>query len=106
MKQSIVRARIDKDLKAEASEVLSSCGLGLSDAVRMFLSQVVAQRGIPFPVRGKHVVASANQLWKMKHAAQQRDRKLARKEDISAGEMLLISPDRMRGAQVAWPVIE
>ena len=105
MKQSVVRARIDEDLKAEASAILESWGLGLSDAVRMFLVQVVQKGGLPFPVSGKHV-ASANQLWKMKHAAQQRDRRLANQEDISAGEMLLISPRRMRDAQVAWPVIE
>jgi len=105
MKQSVVRARIDEDLKAEASAILESWGLGLSDGVRMFLGQVVQKGGLPFPVRGKHV-ASANQLWKMKHAAQQRDRKLAKQANISAGEMLLISPRRMRDAQVAWPVIE
>ncbi len=105
MKRSVVRARIDENLKAEASAILESWGLGLSDAVRMFLGQVVQKGGLPFPVRGKHV-ASSNQLWKMKHAAQRRDRKLANEVDISAGEMLLISPSRMRDAQVVWPVIE
>jgi addiction module RelB/DinJ family antitoxin len=103
--QSVVRARIDNDLKAEASAVLESCGLGLSDAVRIFLGQVVKQGGLPFPVRARHIV-SGNQLWKMKHAAQQRDRKLAANENVSAGEMLLVSPDRMRNAQIVWPVIE
>lgn len=105
MKQSVVRARIDKDLKDEASAILESCGLGLSDAVRIFLGQVVKHGGLPFPVRARHVV-SGDQLRKMKHASQQRDRKLAANEDVSAGEMLLISPDRMRNAQIAWPVIE
>jgi DNA-damage-inducible protein J len=105
MKQSVVRARIDSDLKAEASAVLESCGLGLSEAVRIFFAQVVKQGGLPFPVRARHVV-SGDQLWKMKRASQQRDRKLAASEDVSAGEMLLISPDRMRDAQIAWPVIE
>jgi DNA-damage-inducible protein J len=105
MKQSVVRARIDNDLKAEASSVLESCGLGLSEAVRIFLAQVVKQGGLPFPVRARHVV-SGGQLWKMKRASQQRDRKLAAREDVSAGEMLLISPDRIRNAQIAWPVIE
>ena len=85
MKQSVVRARIDNDLKAEASAVLESCGLGSSDAVRIF---------------------SGDQLRKMKRASQQRDRKLAANEDVSAGEMLLISPDRIRNAQIVWPVIE
>jgi DNA-damage-inducible protein J len=105
MKQSVVRARIDNDLKAEAAVVLESCGLGLSDAVRIFLGQVVKHGGLPFPVRARHVVPG-EQLRKMKRASQQRDRKLAASEDVSAGEMLLISPDRMRDAQIAWPAIE
>jgi addiction module RelB/DinJ family antitoxin len=105
MKQSVVRARIDNDLKAEASAILKSCGLGLSDAVRIFLGQVVKQGGLPFPVRARHVV-SGDQLQRMKRASQQRDRKLAANGGVSAGEMLLISPDRMRDAQIAWPVIE
>jgi DNA-damage-inducible protein J len=105
MKQSVVRARIDRDLKAAASAVLESCGLGLSDAIRIFLGQVVKHGGLPFPVLARHVV-SGGQLRKMKRASQQRDRKLAANEDISAGEMLLISPGRMRDAQIAWPVIE
>jgi DNA-damage-inducible protein J len=105
MKQSVVRARIDNDLKTEAAAVLESCGLGLSDAVRIFLGQVVKQGGLPFPVRARHVV-SGDQLRKMKRASQQRDRKLAANEDVSAGEMLLISPDRMCNAQIVWPVIE
>ena len=105
MKQSVVRARIDNDLKAEASLVLESCGLGLSDAVRIFLAQVVKHGGLPFPVRARHVV-SGEQLRKMKRASQQRDRKLAVNEDVSADEMLLISPDRMSNAQITWPVIE
>jgi len=105
MKQSVVRARIDSDLKAEACAVLESCGLGLSDAVRIFLGQVVKQGGLPFPVRARHVVSGA-QLRKVKRASQQRDRKIAVNEDVSAGEMLLISPDRVRNAQIAWPVIE
>src|SRR6202020_37375 len=46
MKQSVVRARIDNDLKAEASAVLELCGLGMSDAVRIFLGQVVKQGGL------------------------------------------------------------
>lgn len=105
MKQSVVRARIDEKLKSEASAVLESCGLGLSDAIRMFLDQVVKQRGLPFPVRARHIV-SGDQLCKMKRKAQQRDRELAANEDISAGEFLLISPERMRDAKIVWPAIE
>jgi DNA-damage-inducible protein J len=51
MKNQVVRARIEGSLKTEALEVLASHRLDLSDAIRLFLRQVVARRGIPFPIR-------------------------------------------------------
>jgi DNA-damage-inducible protein J len=47
----VVRARIDADLKREASGILSQMGLSLSDAIRLMLVQVVAERSLPFEVR-------------------------------------------------------
>ncbi|MBK6349923.1 MAG: type II toxin-antitoxin system RelB/DinJ family antitoxin [Proteobacteria bacterium] len=46
MKNAVVRARIDSELKANAVRVLAACGLEPSDAIRMFLQQVVAHQGI------------------------------------------------------------
>jgi DNA-damage-inducible protein J len=51
MKSSIIRARIDDVLKAQARAVLASCGLEMSDALRLFLIQVVNRGGLPFQVR-------------------------------------------------------
>jgi len=51
LKTTDVRCRIDEDLKARATEVLSACGLSISDAMRLFLRQVVATQGLPFEVR-------------------------------------------------------
>lgn len=51
LKTTDVRCRIDEDLKARATEVLSACGLSVSDALRLFLRQVVATQGLPFEVR-------------------------------------------------------
>ncbi|MFZ2507766.1 MAG: type II toxin-antitoxin system RelB/DinJ family antitoxin [Steroidobacteraceae bacterium] len=39
-------ARIDSELKANARRVLAACGLEQSDAIRLFLQQVVAHQGI------------------------------------------------------------
>ena len=50
MNDAVIRARIDAKLKADAVAVLSACGLEVSDAIRLFLMQVVAQRGLPFAV--------------------------------------------------------
>jgi DNA-damage-inducible protein J len=73
-KNAVVRARIDADLKKEAARVLAGCGLELSDAIRMFLQQVVLQDAIPFPIgtarRVEH--APARELWAVKAAAQAR----------------------------------
>ncbi len=45
---SVVRARIDEKTKAEASVVLASIGLTVSDAVRLMLKRVVAEKALPF----------------------------------------------------------
>lgn len=47
----VVRARIDADLKKEATAVLSGMGLSVSDAIRMMLVRVAAERALPFEVR-------------------------------------------------------
>ena len=45
---TVVRARIDAATKAEASAVLASIGLSLSDAIRLMLKRVVAEKALPF----------------------------------------------------------
>ena len=47
----IVRARIDANLKKEASAVLAGMGLSVSDAIRMLLMRVAAEKSLPFEVR-------------------------------------------------------
>lgn len=51
LKTTDVRCRIEEDLKESATNVLKACGLSLSDAMRLFLRQVVATQGLPFEVR-------------------------------------------------------
>lgn len=55
----IVRARIDADLKAHASEVLAGMGLTVSDAIRLLLVRVVADKALPFDVRIPNQVTAA-----------------------------------------------
>lgn len=45
---SVVRARIDERTKQEAAAVLGSIGLSLSDAFRLLLRRVVAEKALPF----------------------------------------------------------
>ena len=44
----VVRARIDENIKNEASIVLASMGLTISDAFRMLLTRVANEKALPF----------------------------------------------------------
>jgi DNA-damage-inducible protein J len=45
---AVVRARIDAKTKAEASAILASIGLTVSDAVRLLLKKVAEEKKLPF----------------------------------------------------------
>lgn len=59
MKSSEIRIRIEPALKEGASRALAECGLNLSDAIRLFLRQVVVQNGLPFGVKVPNAVTRA-----------------------------------------------
>ncbi|KUY84950.1 XRE family transcriptional regulator [Burkholderia cepacia] len=44
----VVRARIDPTIKAEASAVLATVGLTVSDAFRLLLTRVAHDKALPF----------------------------------------------------------
>ena len=47
----IVRARIDRQVKAEASAVLEAMGLSMSDAIRLLLVRVAKDKALPFEIK-------------------------------------------------------
>jgi DNA-damage-inducible protein J len=51
MASSMVHIRVDKKVKAKASKTLASMGLTVSDAVRLLLTRVAAEKAMPFEVR-------------------------------------------------------
>jgi DNA-damage-inducible protein J len=51
MSDTIIRSRIDPTVKAEAARVFKSMGLTMSDAIRLFLYQSVAEKRLPFVVK-------------------------------------------------------
>lgn len=52
-----INIRIDKDIKAKAGKTLSALGLDTSTAVRIFLYQVVVEKGLPFiPTRNSATI--------------------------------------------------
>ncbi len=46
-----VYTRVDPDTKEQAEQILNQLGIPMSNAIGMFLKQVVLQRGIPFEMR-------------------------------------------------------
>lgn len=45
---TVVRARIDPELKDKAADILAATGLTVSDAFRMMLVRTVAEKRLPF----------------------------------------------------------
>ena len=48
---TVVRARIDSDTKARATETLQAMGLSVSDAIRLLLLRVADEKRLPFAVQ-------------------------------------------------------
>lgn len=48
---TMVHVRVDERLKAQAAATLAELGLSMSDAVRVFLTRVVAEQQLPFTLK-------------------------------------------------------
>ncbi len=49
-KTGVISARVRPSVKGDADRVLAALGLSVSEAVSIFLTQVVLHRGIPFQI--------------------------------------------------------
>jgi DNA-damage-inducible protein J len=47
----MVHIRIDKRVKAQAAKALSAMGLSVSDAVKLLLTRVAAEKALPFELK-------------------------------------------------------
>ena len=63
MSETVVRSRIDSTVKLEAQSLLSKIGLSMSDAIRLFLHQVIMEKGLPFEVRLSDDAAKEHDRW-------------------------------------------
>lgn len=52
---TMVHVRVDENVKAQAEEALASMGLTLSDAIRVFLTRIVADQELPFALKVPNV---------------------------------------------------
>ena len=50
-KISVIQTRVDPDLRVKTDAILTKLGLSTSDAIRIFLEQVILHRGLPFEVK-------------------------------------------------------
>jgi DNA-damage-inducible protein J len=48
---TMVHIRLDENIKAEATKTLAAMGLSVSDAVRVFLMRVAADKQLPFALK-------------------------------------------------------
>ena len=48
---TVVRARIDSDTKARATEALDAMGLSVTDVIRMVLLRIAEEKRLPFTVQ-------------------------------------------------------
>lgn len=46
-----MQVRVDESTKKQATELLSGLGLNMTDAINMFLKQIILQDGLPFEVK-------------------------------------------------------
>ena len=51
LKKERTNIYLNSDIKREAKKILEQYGLSLSDAINIFLTQVVLEKGIPFQIK-------------------------------------------------------
>ncbi len=85
---------IDDELKMQAAEKLASCGLTISDAVRILLTRVVKEGGLP---AGLTADPDAYDAWfraKVQEALAETGRGIPHDEVMGAARALIVSKRR------------
>ncbi len=77
---TVVRARIDGQIKEEAAAVLDAMGLTVSDAFRMLLTRIAKERALPF----EPLVPNEETIQAMQEARARRVRTAKSPEDLIA----------------------
>lgn len=75
---TVVRARIDSDTKARATEALHAMGLTVSDAIRLMLLRVADEKRLPFAVQ----VPNATTVKAMKELEEGRGKRFANTDEL------------------------
>ena len=75
---TVVRARIDSDTKARATEALHAMGLTVSDAIRLLMLRVADEKRLPFAVQ----VPNATTIKAMKELEEGKGERFAGAEEL------------------------
>lgn len=75
---AVVRARIDSETKAQATEALQAMGLSVSDAIRLLLIRVANEKRLPFAVQ----VPNTSTLEAMKELDEGKGKHFSNAEDL------------------------
>ena len=65
-KDAVVHVRVESETKQQAEEVFNALGLSTSEAVNLFLKQVVLHKGLPFALRipNEETIAAMREDWR------------------------------------------
>ena len=78
MASTMVHIRVDEKVKEDATATLAAMGMSVSDAVRMLLVRVAAEKALPFAVR----VPNAATVKAMRAADQRKGKRLKSAEAL------------------------
>ena len=67
---AMVHVRVDEQIKEQATEALAAMGLSVSDAVRVLLTRVAAEKALPFAIKvpNKTTIAAMQEARKISKA--------------------------------------
>jgi len=67
---TMVHVRVDEHIKDQAAEALAAMGLSVSDAVRVLLTRVAAEKALPFAIKvpNKTTIAAMQEAKKISKA--------------------------------------
>ena len=89
---STIQVRVDDELKSKSDRLFKELGTDTTSAIRIFLTQAVAQNGFPFEikktVRNPYVPMTEEELLqKLEHARQSAERGNYRDADVVLADL-------------------
>jgi len=94
---SMLHVRVDEKLKAEAAEKLANVGLSISDAVRILLTRVAKEGGLP---AGLMLDPEAHDAWfaaKVREALADKQPRVPHRQVMDEAQALIDRKRRARG---------